>query len=77
MINRKNRVSYPGPRFLSGNTWPQMPERTLNNELINRIRVYHNDNNVGQLSLFGVGLTDFRLHLSKCPCLRYITQGKR
>ena len=28
-INRKSRVLYPGPRYLSSDTWTSMPEKTL------------------------------------------------
>ena len=29
-INRKSRVSYPGPEFLSSATWPSLPKKHYN-----------------------------------------------
>ena len=29
-INRKSRVSYPGPGFLSSATWPSLPKKHYN-----------------------------------------------
>ena len=29
-INHESRVSYPGPRFLSGATWPSLPKKHFN-----------------------------------------------
>ena len=29
-INRKSRVSYPGPGFLSSTTWPSLPKKHYN-----------------------------------------------
>ena len=34
-INRKSRVLYPGPGFLTSATWPSLPKK-LNNGLINQ-----------------------------------------
>ena len=34
-INRKSRVLYPGPRFLSSATWPLLPKKHYNG-LINQ-----------------------------------------
>ena len=34
-INRKSRVSYPGPGFLSSATWPSLPKKHYNG-LINQ-----------------------------------------
>ena len=29
-INRKSRISYPGPGFLSSATWPSLPKKHYN-----------------------------------------------
>ena len=34
-INRKNRVSYPGPGFLSSAIWPSLPKKHHNGLIIN------------------------------------------
>ena len=38
-INRKSRVSYPGPGFLSSATWPSLPRKHYNG-LINNSTTY-------------------------------------
>ena len=39
-INRKSRVLYPGPGFLSSATWPSLPKKHYNG-LINNQSMYH------------------------------------
>ena len=40
-INRKSRVSYPGPGFLSSATWPSLPKKHYNglNKQIKHINI--------------------------------------
>ena len=43
-INRKSRVSYPGPTFLSSATWHSLSKKHYNgliNQSINLLRLYH------------------------------------
>ena len=57
-INRKSRVSYPSPGFLSSATWPSLPKKHYNGLIILIIWWYYNT-----LTLFRVQMSASLLHV--------------
>ena len=62
-INRKSRVLYPGPRFLSSATWPSLPKKHYNGVINQSINI-----NLNCVGIIPLGSVMVFVYVAIVPC---------